>query len=61
MKEIREEGVHVGTKMKISSLRKSVILWSFLGYFEMKNRVSGAARRAQSQLQLPYFTYETTS
>ena len=28
---------HIGIKMKISSLmKKSVILWSFLGYFETK-------------------------
>ena len=36
--------VHIGLKMKISSHKKSVILWSFLGYFETKKRVSGAGR-----------------
>ena len=44
--------------MKILSLRKIFILWSFLEYFETKI-VSGAARRvacrrAESQLQPPY-------
>ena len=32
---------HVGMKMKISSLRKSVILWSFSGYFETKIKLAG--------------------
>ena len=44
LKKKKIRPMHVGMKVKILSLRKSFILWSFLGYLETKNRVNGVAR-----------------